>query len=154
MFGIQVDFVGPAVNTEVDGLVGWSAGQVILKLDVDALHGFPLESRLSFQPAQRSHRAGGLAYSPFASLRKPVDVTSPSPQAEIMIRGTVRAEADDDLPPRAAAVQARLGWQPVPGAFALFAIDIIDVACIGHDPATNPSIWPAGQLGKATCVLR
>ena len=61
-------------------------------------------------------------------------VTSPCPPAEIMMRGTVRAETGDDMQRRyAAAVQAQLGWQPVPGEFALFAVDINDVTYIGHE---------------------
>src|ERR1700749_1903801 len=39
-------------------------------------------------------------------------VTTPAPQAEIMMRGTVRAEPGDDVQRRyAAAVHAHLGWQ-------------------------------------------
>jgi hypothetical protein len=49
MFGIQVDFVGPAINAEVDGLVGRAAGQVILKPNVDLSALLPPGSRLTFQ---------------------------------------------------------------------------------------------------------
>lgn len=48
----------------------------------------------------------------------------------------------------AAAVQAHLGWQPVPGEFALSAVDINDVTYIGHDAGSNAqhvARWPAGQ---------
>jgi hypothetical protein len=76
-------------------------------------------------------------------------VTSPSPPAEIMMRGTVRAEAAVDAQRRyAAAVAAHLGWRPVPGEFALFAVDITDVTYIGHDAGSNAqhvARWPAGQ---------
>lgn len=76
-------------------------------------------------------------------------VTSPSPQAEIMVRGTARAETAPELHRRyAAAAGARLGWQPVPGEFALFAVDINDVTYIGHDAQTNAqhvARWPAGE---------
>ena len=76
-------------------------------------------------------------------------VTSPCPPAEIMMRGTVRAETGDDMQRRyAAAVQAQLGWQPVPGEFALFAVDINDVTYIGHDAGSNAqhvARWPAGE---------
>src|ERR1700739_4268484 len=51
-------------------------------------------------------------------------VTSPSPPAEIMMRGAVRAETGRTIQRRyAAAVEARLGWRPVPGEFALLAVD-------------------------------
>jgi hypothetical protein len=76
-------------------------------------------------------------------------ITSPSPQAEIMMRGTVRAEAAADVQRRyAAAVRAQLGWQPVPGEFVLFAVDITDVTFIGHDAvssAQHVARWPAGE---------
>jgi hypothetical protein len=76
-------------------------------------------------------------------------VTSPSAQAEIMMRGTVRAEAAADVQRRyAAAVAAALGWRPVPGEFTLFAVDITDVTYIGHDDESNAqhvARWPAGQ---------
>jgi hypothetical protein len=55
-------------------------------------------------------------------------VTSPALHAEIMMRGTVRLETRPGVQRRyAAAVAARLGWQPVPGEFTLFAVDIGDV---------------------------
>ena len=76
-------------------------------------------------------------------------ITSPSPQAEIMMRGTVRAHTDAGLLQRyAAAVHAHLGWRPVPGQFALFAVDISDVTYIGHDTGTNAqhvARWPARE---------
>jgi hypothetical protein len=48
----------------------------------------------------------------------------------------------------AAAAAAHLGWRPVPGEFALFAVDITDVTYIGHDDQSNAqhvARWPAGQ---------
>ena len=76
-------------------------------------------------------------------------VTSPSPQAEIMMRGTVRAETSREVQRRyAAAVEDQLGWRPVPGEFALLAVDISDVTYIGHDVAANAqhvARWPAGE---------
>jgi hypothetical protein len=76
-------------------------------------------------------------------------VTSPSPQAEIMMRGAVHAETGADVQQRyAAAVQARLGWQPIPGEFALFTVDIGDVTYIGRDAksdAQHVARWPAGE---------
>ena len=76
-------------------------------------------------------------------------VTSPCPQAEIMLRGAVRAETARAVQQRyAAAVEAHLGWRPVPGEFTLLAVDISDVTCIGHDAGTNAqhvARWPAGE---------
>ena len=68
-------------------------------------------------------------------------VTNPSPQAEIMMRGTVRAETGEQAQRRyATAAGADLGWRPVPGEFALFAVDISDVTYIGHDAGAAPSM--------------
>jgi hypothetical protein len=76
-------------------------------------------------------------------------VTSPAPQAEIMMRGTVRAETAHEVHRRyAAAAGAHLGWRPVPGKFTLFAVDIDDVTYIGHDAGSNAqhvARWPAGE---------
>jgi hypothetical protein len=76
-------------------------------------------------------------------------VTGPSPAGEVMIRGTVRAETSTGLQQRyAAAVQAQLGWRPLPGEFTLFAVDLTDVSYIGQDAGSNAqhvARWPAGQ---------
>jgi hypothetical protein len=76
-------------------------------------------------------------------------VTSPSPEAEIMMRGTARPETAPDVQRSyAAAVEAHLGWRPVPGEFALFSVDVDDVTFIGRDPESNAqhvARWPAGD---------
>ena len=76
-------------------------------------------------------------------------VTNPAPQAEIMMRGSVRVEAAHDAQRRyAAAAEAHLGWRPVPGEFTLFAVDITEVTYIGHDAGSNAqhvARWPAGE---------
>jgi hypothetical protein len=100
---------------------------------------------LSMMPA--SAKARDLCRDPRILLHS--IVTSPSPQAEIMMRGTVRAEPGEDVQRHyAAAVHAHLGWQPVPGEFTLFAVDIDDVTYIGHDAGSNAqhvARWPAGE---------
>jgi hypothetical protein len=75
-------------------------------------------------------------------------ITSPSPQAEIMLRGTVRAQTAREVQRHyAAAVAAHLGWQPVPGEFTLLTVDISDVTYIGHDEANAQHVarWPADE---------
>jgi len=75
-------------------------------------------------------------------------IASPSPQAEIMVRGTVRAETAREVQPRyAAAAEAHLGWRPVPGEFTVLTVDISDVTYIGHDEANAQHVarWPAGE---------
>jgi hypothetical protein len=75
-------------------------------------------------------------------------ITNPSPQAEIMMRGTVHAETGRGAELRyAAAVEAHLGWRPIPGEFTLLAVDISDVTYIGHDEANAQHVarWPDGE---------
>jgi hypothetical protein len=103
------------------------------------------ELRLSMMPA--SAKARDLYRDPRILVHS--IVTSPSPEAEIIIRGTVRPETAPDVQRSyAAAVEAHLGWRPVPGEFALFSVDINDVTFIGHDPESNAqhvARWPAGE---------
>ncbi len=83
-------------------------------------------------------------------------VTGPAPHAEIMMRGTVRLETGPGVQRRyAAAVAARLGWQPIPGEFTLFAVDMSDVTYIGHDAGSNAqhvARWPAGGEYLRPCL--
>ncbi|HEX3815512.1 MAG TPA: pyridoxamine 5'-phosphate oxidase family protein [Mycobacteriales bacterium] len=75
-------------------------------------------------------------------------ITGPEPAAELKVRGTVRVETDSAVAERyAAAVATEIGWQPVVGQFALFAIDIEDITYVGYDPETHGqhvARWPAG----------
>jgi hypothetical protein len=75
-------------------------------------------------------------------------ITSPSPPAEIKVRGTARAVTGQDQQERyAAAVRDRIGWQPVAGQFALFIIEVADLTYIGSEPGTGAqhvARWPSG----------
>jgi hypothetical protein len=65
---------------------------------------------------------------------------------EFKIRGRARAEHDVSVQRRyAAALAAALGWNPEPGRFHLFAVDIEQVTFICYDDATGDqyvAIWP------------
>ena len=62
-------------------------------------------------------------------------ITSPSPPAEIKVRGTARAVTEQDRQERyAAAVREQIGWQPVAGQFTLFIVEVADVTYIGSEP--------------------
>jgi hypothetical protein len=68
---------------------------------------------------------------------------------EFKVRGTARAE-DDPLVQRryAVAVAASLGWQPEPGRFHLFSIDIENVVYLRYDDDTGDqylTVWPPGR---------
>jgi hypothetical protein len=64
----------------------------------------------------------------------------------LQIRGTARAEHDQPIQRRYAdAVAADLGWNPQPGRFHLFAVDISHVTFISYDTATGDqhvAMWP------------
>lgn len=70
-------------------------------------------------------------------------------EGELKIRGTARAEHDPLTQRRYAdAVAASLGWNPQPGLFHLFAVDISHVTFISYDTATGDqhvAIWPPGR---------
>ena len=76
-------------------------------------------------------------------------ITSPSPPAEVKVRGTARAVADQDRHEwYAAAVREQIGWQPVTGQFTLFIIEVADVTYIGSEPGTGAqhvARWPPGE---------
>jgi hypothetical protein len=66
----------------------------------------------------------------------------------VKVRGTVRADDDQDVQRRyAAAVSAEIGWRPVAGEFTLFVVDVEDVTYIGYDAGTGGQHvvrWPVG----------
>ncbi|HEY3883126.1 MAG TPA: pyridoxamine 5'-phosphate oxidase family protein [Trebonia sp.] len=71
-------------------------------------------------------------------------------EGEFKIRGTVRTEEDPSVHRRYAdAVSANLGWNPTPGRFHLFAVDIDQVTYIQYDPGgsgdQHTALWPEGR---------
>ena len=67
-------------------------------------------------------------------------------EGEYKVRGRAQAEHDAGVQRRyAAAVAATLGWNPEPGRFHLFAVDIEQVTFIRYDEATGDqhvAMWP------------
>jgi hypothetical protein len=76
-------------------------------------------------------------------------ITSPSPPAEIKVRGTAQPVTGQDRQERyAAAVRDQIGWQPVVGQFTLFIVEVADITYIGSEPETSAqhvAQWPPGQ---------
>jgi hypothetical protein len=70
-------------------------------------------------------------------------------EGEFKIRGTARAEDDPAVQRRYAdTVASSLGWNPQPGRFHLFAVDIGHVTVISYDSATGDqhvAMWPPGH---------
>jgi hypothetical protein len=68
---------------------------------------------------------------------------------EYKVRGTAVAEPDRPVQEHyAEVVAAQLGWEPEPGRFHLFRVDVDDVTFIRWDDATNDQYvtrWPEGS---------
>ena len=68
---------------------------------------------------------------------------------EFKVRGTAHADTNRDTEVGyAAAMKAHAGWDPEPGKFHLFHVDVEDVTFIRWDPATNDQYvarWPSGD---------
>ena len=68
---------------------------------------------------------------------------------EFKVRGTARAESDPAMQRRYAdTVTASLGWNPQPGRFHLFAVDIGQVSFLSYDDATgdqHTAMWPPAR---------
>jgi hypothetical protein len=66
---------------------------------------------------------------------------------EFKVRGHAVLETDDELSGRVAEIIAEeLGWNPVPGMFHLFRVDVEDVTAMRWDDANNDQYstrWPA-----------
>jgi hypothetical protein len=69
-------------------------------------------------------------------------------EGEFKVRGRAVAETADDVQTTyAAEVSRRLGWEPVPGRFHLFRMDLDDVTFIRYDePSGDQHVarWPIG----------
>ena len=70
-------------------------------------------------------------------------------EGEFKVRGTARAEHDALMQRRYAdAAASELGWEPVPGRFHLFAVDIDQITFISYDPVAESqhvAMWPPGR---------
>ena len=68
---------------------------------------------------------------------------------EYKVRGCAIAEQDERIQARyATAIKQHAGWDPVPGAFHLFWIDVAEVTFIRYEDATGDqfvTLWPAGR---------
>jgi hypothetical protein len=68
---------------------------------------------------------------------------------EYKVRGLAVAEHDEKTQARyAAAMIEHAGWEPVPGVFHLFWVDVAEATFIRYEEATGDQFvtrWPAGQ---------
>jgi hypothetical protein len=70
-------------------------------------------------------------------------------EGEYKLRGQAMAEGDEETQTGyAAAIREHAGWEPVPGAFHLFWVDVAEVTFIRYEDATGDqfvTLWPAGR---------
>jgi hypothetical protein len=68
---------------------------------------------------------------------------------EYKVRGRAVAEEDPDTQAGyATAIREHVGWDPVPGAFHLFWVDVDEVTFVRYEDATGDqfvTLWPAGR---------
>lgn len=104
-----------------------------------------MDGELWLSMMQHSTKALDLYRDPRIQLHS--IVTGPEAGSEVKIRGRARLCEDVAVQSRyAEKVAAEVGWVPVVGEFALFAIELDDLTYIGYDEATGAqhvARWPA-----------
>jgi hypothetical protein len=104
-----------------------------------------MDGTLWLSMMQRSAKELDLRRDPRILLHSVISGREPAP--EMKVRGRVRPERDESTNERyAAAVATEIGWTPVVGHFALYAVDIDDVTYISYVPETGAqhvARWPA-----------
>ncbi|HLI00395.1 MAG TPA: hypothetical protein VKV06_06380 [Acidimicrobiales bacterium] len=95
-----------------------------------------------------SHKATDLQRDPRLLVHSIV-TSREGTAGEFKLRGRA-VEVTSDAVQRgyAAQVNARLGWDPVPGRFHLFRVDMDDVTFVRYDHETGDQFvtrWPAGE---------
>lgn len=115
---------------------------------ISAVEPFLLDGELWLSMLWGSAKAADLKRDPRVLVHS-VITSRDGGEGEFILRGTARAEMRQDIQRRyAAAVATSLGWEPVPGKFHLFALDIGHVAYLRYEDATGDqfvSAWPPGR---------
>ena len=95
----------------------------------------------------RSRKAADVSRDPRVLLHSIV-TSRDGAGGEYKVRGrVVGEEADAVRTAYARAVSARLGWDPEPGRFHLYRVDVKEITVIRYDDATGDQFvarWPAG----------
>jgi hypothetical protein len=116
---------------------------------VSAVEPFVLAGELWLSMLWQSAKARDLMRDPRILVHS-VITSRDGAGGEFKVRGAARAEDDPATQRRYAdAVAASLGWNPEPGRFHLFAVDIGQVAFITYDPGgsgdQHVAMWPPGR---------
>src|SRR5436190_21218927 len=95
-----------------------------------------------------SRKAGDLARDPRILVHSIV-TSRDGAEGECKVRGLAVPVHDPVIQSAyAVTVQDRLGWDPIPGRFHLFWVDVDDVTFIRYDDASGDQFvarWPAGD---------
>lgn len=109
---------------------------------------FIMDGELLLSMLWQSRKAADLLRDPRVLIHSIV-TSRDGGDGEFKARGAARVENRPDAQRRyATAVAASLGWQPEPGRFHLFSIDIDQVVFIRYDDATGDqylAAWPPGK---------
>jgi Pyridoxamine 5'-phosphate oxidase len=115
---------------------------------VSPVEPFVLDGILWLSMMWGSRKAADLLRDPRILVHS-VITTRDGGEGELKVRGVARAELDHGVQGRyASAVGAALGWNPDPGKFHLFAVDIRHVTFIRYDDATGDqhvAMWPPAR---------
>jgi hypothetical protein len=109
---------------------------------------FIMDGELWLSMLWDSWKAKDLLRDPRVLVHNIVTSREGGPDGELKVRGRARPEDDRVVQERyAAAVAAAIGWNPTPGRFHLFAVDVADVAYLRYDHETGDqftALWPRG----------
>ncbi len=109
---------------------------------------FVMNGELLLSMLWQSRKAADLLRDPRVLIHSIV-TSRDGGDGEFKVRGAARVENGPDTQRRyATSVAASLGWQPEPGRFHLFSIDIDDMVFIRYDDATGDqylAAWPPGR---------
>jgi hypothetical protein len=116
---------------------------------VSPVEPFVLDGDLWLSMMWRSAKALDLLRDPRILVHS-VITSRDGAEGEVKLRGTARAEEDPGVQRRyAAAVADSIGWEPEPGQFHLFAVDIEQVTYIAYDPGgsgdQHVALWPPAR---------
>ncbi len=115
---------------------------------ISAVEPFVLDGDLWLSMLWGSAKAADLRRDP-RMLVHSIVTSRDGGDGEFILRGTARAETSHEIQRRyAGAVAASLGWEPEPGKFHLFAVDIGHVTYLRYDDATGDqfvTVWPPGR---------
>ena len=108
---------------------------------------FVMDGELLLSMLWGSHKAKDLLRDPRILVHNIVTSRN-GVDGEVKVRGTAHPVDDRAVHERyAAAVAEAIGWQPVPGRFHLFAVDVHDIAYLRYDDDTGDqytAMWPRG----------